>query len=154
MGGLKCFRDLFSKSIWVRQSDRLAPQIHQSTESLQLSIRQNNPNRRFGLSFASQDMPLHESRRKESHHSFLGVPEGCFLRSRRLRALLPTVPRAMTPIGRFPRTWSGLSKRVSPRVENLKVVAKKAVGTVKGENEHRGGMDAKMVPLMTPKSMR
>ena len=88
------------KNIGVSQSNRLAPKIGQNTESLKFSIVQNNVNRKFGLNLGSHDMPLHDSRRKESHRNFKGVSEGYFFQRGLVRALLPTsvpVRRSFSP---------------------------------------------------------
>ena len=84
------FGDLVSKNIGVSQSDRLAPKIHQNTESLSFSIGQNNLNGKFRLNLTSHDMPLHDSRRNESHLSVKGVREAFFFRRGLLPAPLPT----------------------------------------------------------------
>ena len=78
-----------SKRFRVRQSNRLAPKIHQNTKNLEFSIRQNNLNRKFGLNLNSHDMPLHDSSRNQSHRSVIGVPKGYFFRRGRLQQLLP-----------------------------------------------------------------
>ena len=101
LGAFIFFGDLVSKNIGVSQSDRLAPKIHQNTESLKFSIRQSNPNRNFGLNLTSHDMPLHDSGRCESHHGVTGVPESYFLQRGRLRALLPTWVPVQHPFSTF-----------------------------------------------------
>ena len=53
MAGFISFGDLVSKNIGVGQSDRLAPKIHQNTESLKFSIGQNNLNGKFRLNLTS-----------------------------------------------------------------------------------------------------
>ena len=84
------FGDLVSKNIGVGQSNRLAPKIYQNTESLKVSIGQNNLNGEFSLNLYSHYVPLHDSRWKESHRSVKGVLEVFFFRRGRLWALLPT----------------------------------------------------------------
>ena len=77
--GIHIFGVLFSENIGVRQSERLAPKINQSTGSLDFLIRQNNPNRKFCFKVSSHNMPLHDSPRNESHRSVIGVRRAaCF----------------------------------------------------------------------------
>ena len=78
------------KTLGVAKSDRLAPKIHQSTESLKVPIGQNNLNGKFGLNLINHDMPPHDSRRNKSHRSVKGVPKGYFFPRGLLQALLAT----------------------------------------------------------------
>ena len=56
LGEFIFFGDLVCKNIAVSQSDRMAPQMHQNTESFKFSIGQNNLSRKFILKLTNCPM--------------------------------------------------------------------------------------------------